>query len=68
VLLDAIARSHGTRPSVSAELLRTELPTGILGPVTFTGAGDVRGGKITINRIVRGRVAVVDLVEPPAPA
>ena len=66
VMLDAIARSDGTRTSVSAELLRTDLRTGILGPISFTSTGDVRGGKITINRIVRGRVTVADVIEPPA--
>ena len=68
VLLEAIARSDGTRASVSAELLRTNLSNGILGPISFTSTGDVLGGKITIDRIVRGRVTVVDVIVPPAPS
>jgi DNA-binding SARP family transcriptional activator/ABC-type branched-subunit amino acid transport system substrate-binding protein len=66
VMLDALARSDGTRSSLSEELLRTDLKSGILGPVSFTATGDVRGGKVTVNRIVHGRVAVVDVIEPPA--
>ena len=39
VMLDAIARSNGTRRSVSRELFHTDLANGILGPIAFTPSG-----------------------------
>ena len=35
ILLDAIARSNGTRPSVTRELRRTRIEGGILGDIRF---------------------------------
>jgi DNA-binding SARP family transcriptional activator/ABC-type branched-subunit amino acid transport system substrate-binding protein len=64
VLLDAIARSDGTRSSVARALLRTRLPNGIVGPVAFTPTGDVRRGAITISRIERGRARTVAVLAP----
>ena len=40
ILLDAIARSDGTRASVSRELLRTRVKDGILGDIRFDRFGD----------------------------
>ena len=76
VLLDAIARSHGTRPSVSRALLTTRLDSGIIGPVRFDRNGDLIAPSITILR-VRARdgisqieayegAAVDRVIRPPA--
>ena len=65
VLLDAIARSDGSRASVSRALLRTRLRDGIVGPVTFTPTGDVRRGAVTITRIENGRVRTDSVITPP---
>ena len=65
VMLDAIARSDGTRSSIARALLRTRLPGGIVGPVTFTPTGDVRRGAITISRIENGRVRTDAVLAPP---
>ena len=51
VLLDAIARSDGTRPSVSRALLTTRLDSGIIGPVRFDRNGDLIVPSITILRV-----------------
>jgi branched-chain amino acid transport system substrate-binding protein len=61
ILLDAIARSDGTRPSVTRELFRTEVEDGILGDIRFDEHGDLVEGPVTIYRIVGGR-PVVDRV------
>lgn len=63
VLLDAIARSDGTRASVVEQLFRTKVEKGILGSFSFDRNGDVvpapvgvyryTGGKITGERVVR---------------
>jgi DNA-binding SARP family transcriptional activator/ABC-type branched-subunit amino acid transport system substrate-binding protein len=61
ILLDAIARSDGTRSSVTRELFRTEVEDGILGDIRFDENGDLVEGPVTIYRIV-GKRAVVDRV------
>jgi ABC-type branched-subunit amino acid transport system substrate-binding protein len=41
VLLDAIARSDGTREDIAAKLLETDFADGILGPTSFDENGDI---------------------------
>jgi DNA-binding SARP family transcriptional activator/ABC-type branched-subunit amino acid transport system substrate-binding protein/streptogramin lyase len=53
VLLDAIARSDGTRASVARELFKTRIH-GILGPITINGHGDPTTAPVTIFRIRKG--------------
>jgi ABC-type branched-subunit amino acid transport system substrate-binding protein len=60
-LIDAIARSDGTRKSVTRELFRTRIESGILGEVRFDENGDLVEAPVTIFRIVGNR-AVVDRV------
>ena len=64
ILLDAIARSDGTRASVTRELFKTRVENGILGDIRFDKNGDPVEAPVTIWRIVRpsrdapnGRVA-----------
>jgi len=54
VLLDAIARSDGTRRSVVEELFRTRVEGGLLGSFGFDANGDVTSGPITIVRVRTG--------------
>jgi DNA-binding SARP family transcriptional activator/ABC-type branched-subunit amino acid transport system substrate-binding protein len=61
ILLDAIARSDGTRASVTRELLATRVEDGILGDIRFDRYGDLVEGPVTIFR-VRGDDLVVDRV------
>jgi DNA-binding SARP family transcriptional activator/ABC-type branched-subunit amino acid transport system substrate-binding protein len=61
ILLDAIARSDGTRRSVTRELRRTRVEDGILGDIRFDRYGDLVEGPFTIYR-VRQSGAVVDRV------
>jgi DNA-binding SARP family transcriptional activator/ABC-type branched-subunit amino acid transport system substrate-binding protein/DNA-binding beta-propeller fold protein YncE len=53
ILLDAIARSDGTRASVTKELFKTRVENGILGNIRFDKNGDPVEAPITIWRIVR---------------
>jgi branched-chain amino acid transport system substrate-binding protein len=55
VLLAAIARSDGSRRSVSKELLATRVRHGILGSFGFDRYGDTTSGPITVYRVVGGR-------------
>jgi branched-chain amino acid transport system substrate-binding protein len=53
ILLDAIARSDGSRRSVTQSLLATDVDDGLIGPVRFDGNGDVRPRTFTVSRITR---------------
>jgi ABC-type branched-subunit amino acid transport system substrate-binding protein/DNA-binding beta-propeller fold protein YncE len=53
ILLDAIARSDGTRGSVTRELRATRVEDGILGDIRFDASGDLVEGPVTIYRFTR---------------
>jgi branched-chain amino acid transport system substrate-binding protein len=57
VLLAAIARSDGTRASVLRELFASKVRGGILGDFSFTRAGDMTPGPVTVFRVVGGKHA-----------
>jgi branched-chain amino acid transport system substrate-binding protein len=61
VLLDAIARSDGTRAGVLAELARTRVQNGLLGTFHFDRNGDTTLNPITILRPERpgGRTTIM---------
>jgi DNA-binding SARP family transcriptional activator/ABC-type branched-subunit amino acid transport system substrate-binding protein len=52
ILLAAIARSDGTRSSVTRELRRTRIEDGILGDIRFDQNGDLVEGPVTVFRVV----------------
>jgi branched-chain amino acid transport system substrate-binding protein len=53
ILLDAIARSDGTRASVTRELFHTRIEDGILGDISFDRYGDLVEGPVTVYRVTR---------------
>ena len=53
VLLDAIARSDGTRASVTEELFRTRVTDGLLGDFAFDENGDITAPAVTFLRLGR---------------
>jgi branched-chain amino acid transport system substrate-binding protein len=65
VLLDAIARSDGTRASVAQNLFSTRISNGILGSFWITSTGDTTLNAITIFRIVGGKVSTYDTIMVP---
>jgi branched-chain amino acid transport system substrate-binding protein len=56
VLLDAIARSDGTRASVTRRLFETRVTNGILGSFWITPSGDTSLNAVTIHRVVGGKL------------
>lgn len=54
VLLDAIARSDGTRASIVEELFRTRVKSGLLGSFGFDRNGDITESPVTILRVRTG--------------
>ena len=72
ILLDAIARSDGTRASVTRELRKTNVEDGILGDIRFDKNGDLVEGPVTIYRMAGGkprvdRVVTASASEAPPP-
>ena len=64
VLLDAIARSDGTRASVVRELFRTRVEGGLLGSFGFDRNGDITESPVTILRVrSRGSSTTIMSVE-----
>jgi DNA-binding SARP family transcriptional activator/ABC-type branched-subunit amino acid transport system substrate-binding protein/DNA-binding beta-propeller fold protein YncE len=61
LLLDAIARSDGTRASVSSELFRARVHNGLLGRFAIDADGDPTPAPVTIVRLERG--GGIDVVE-----
>jgi ABC-type branched-subunit amino acid transport system substrate-binding protein len=51
IVLDAIARSDGTRESVLAELFKTRIEEGLYGSFSLDDNGDVQPGRIAIMRV-----------------
>jgi branched-chain amino acid transport system substrate-binding protein len=65
VLLYAIARSDGTRASVTTNLFRTRVSNGILGSFWITPTGDTTLNAVAIYRIIGGEVTTFATVVVP---
>jgi len=66
VLLQAIARSDGTRRSVLEQLRRIHVENGVLGSFRFDARGDMSPRVITVQRVQRGRIVFNRLISVPA--
>jgi hypothetical protein len=64
-LLDAIARSDGTRASVTRRLFDTRVTNGILGSFWITTTGDTSLNAITIHRVVGGKLTTYATIVVP---
>ncbi len=53
-MLDAIARSDGSRASVLDKLFSTRIRGGLLGDFAFDERGDITESPVTIMRVVGG--------------
>jgi branched-chain amino acid transport system substrate-binding protein len=65
VLLGAIARSDGTRSSVTSNLFKTQISNGILGSFGITPTGDTTLNVVAIYRIIDGKVTTFANVKVP---
>jgi branched-chain amino acid transport system substrate-binding protein len=65
VLLDAIARSDGTRASVVEELYATKVEDGILGSFSFDRFGDIDPAPVGVYRYEGGKIVVDGVVRAP---
>jgi branched-chain amino acid transport system substrate-binding protein len=64
VILQAIAKSDGTRAGVSSELFKVSIPNGILGPIAFNQNGDVSADPVTIYKVVNGAQTTDKVIVP----
>ena len=65
VMLNAIAKSNGTRAGITSQLFKTNLTNSILGNVSFNAQGDVKGGPVAIYRIKGGKSTDYSVINPP---
>jgi branched-chain amino acid transport system substrate-binding protein len=65
VLLDAIARSDGTRASVVEELFATKVENGILGSFSFDRFGDIDPAPVGVYRFEGGEIVGYAVVRAP---
>jgi branched-chain amino acid transport system substrate-binding protein len=65
VLLDAIARSDGTRASVTKKLFATRVSNGILGSFWITPTGDTTLNAVAMYRVTGGHVRPFATVKVP---
>jgi len=66
VLLDAIARSDGSRSSVVEELFETRIENGILGSFSIDRNGDITPASVALFSIRNGKVVFDDVVRVPS--
>ena len=65
LLLDAIARSDGTRRSVVRELFNSEVRGGVLGDFSVTPTGDTTANRVTIYELKDGELVLDGVLTPP---
>ena len=65
VLLQAIAKSNGTRGDVAAKLFQTKVTNGILGSFSINKNGDTSSNPVTIYRIKGGQSTTLKVIVPP---
>jgi DNA-binding SARP family transcriptional activator/ABC-type branched-subunit amino acid transport system substrate-binding protein len=68
VLLDAIARSDGSRSSVTRALFQARVRNGLVGSFSFTPTGDTTAGSVTMIRVEHGRPKPLRVITPSAGA
>ena len=67
LLLDAIARSNGTRRSVGRIVLATKVERGLTGTFAFDANGDATPAAVTIFRVRDGRTEIVRVLNSGIP-
>ena len=65
-LLQAVARSDGSRASVNAQLFRAETPGSIIGRFGFNRNGDPTRGAMAVYRVANGKATLAEMLYPSA--
>jgi branched-chain amino acid transport system substrate-binding protein len=65
VVVAAIAKSDGTRASITKQILAVKLANSILGNVSFNANGDVTSNPVTIYKVKGGQATTLKVIVPP---
>jgi branched-chain amino acid transport system substrate-binding protein len=65
IMVQAIAKSNGSRASVAAALFKTKIKNGILGTFTIDKNGDTTSNPVTIYRVKGGKQTTYTTITPP---
>lgn len=65
VMVQAIAKSDGSRASVAANLFKTNIKNGILGTFKINKNGDTTSNPVTVYRIKGGQQTTYKVITPP---
>jgi branched-chain amino acid transport system substrate-binding protein len=65
VMVAAIAKSNGSRASVTKNLFQTKVTNGILGNFAINSNGDTSSNPVTIYRIKGGKSTTLKVITPP---
>ncbi len=65
VLVQALAKSDGSRASVAANLFKTKISNGILGSFSINKNGDTTSNPVTIYRVKGGKPTTFKVITPP---
>jgi branched-chain amino acid transport system substrate-binding protein len=66
VLANAIAKSNGTRPSITKNLYTQSFPKGVIGSFKIDSSGDPSLGGVTVDQYVGGQSKIITVINPPA--
>jgi branched-chain amino acid transport system substrate-binding protein len=65
VIVQAIAKSDGSRASITKQILGVHLTNSILGNVSFNANGDVASNPVTIYKVKGGKAQTLKVIVPP---
>jgi branched-chain amino acid transport system substrate-binding protein len=65
VMVNAIAKSNGTRSSVTANLFKTNVKNGIIGTFKISSKGDTTSNPVTIYLVKGGKSTEYKVIVPP---
>jgi branched-chain amino acid transport system substrate-binding protein len=65
-LANAIQKSNGSRTSIAQHLYSQNFPTGLIGAFKIDATGDPSLGGVTVDKIVKGVITPLVVVNPPA--
>jgi len=66
VLANAIAKSNGTRASITKNLFNQTFPKGVIGSFKIDSSGDPSLGGVTVDQYVGGQSKIITVINPPA--
>ena len=66
MLANAIAKSDGSRASITKGLYNVSFPKGVIGSFKIDSSGDPTLGGVTVDQYVGGKQKIITVINPPA--